>query len=419
MPAVAPALQALGCDRTQAMELRLLLQPFSDEGRIGDALADRAKDATSVWILAAWAQESGLKHLQSTIAKVRRRRGGQAHAILGVDQGIATVEGLRRAQNTFNTVHLFHDGARTFHPKLYVIENDSQARVIVGSGNLTEGGLYNNFEAAAAVDLDRTDPLDEALRNEVRCYFESFISDGMPFRMLDSLLLRELHTSEAVVSSSKLRQRQRERQRREQPILRRLFGGPVRGLPSAPPITGRSRRRRPTSGAGVGTGSRSGTSVAAGGVAASWWKKLTMSDAMRKPDDSHQRRSVILGKAGHPIDQKVFFRDHFFANVAWTQETMRTGRSKELAVIPFDVHVERRHLGVFNLSVDHAPSRIASQNNAPTWLNWSSLSEQIRSRDYTNWYVLLERHSNGGFRLTLTRRMPGTVVVPPAARVGG
>jgi hypothetical protein len=142
-----------------------------------------------------------------------------------------------------------------------------------------------------------------------------------------------------------------------------------------------------------------------------------MSDAMRKPATSHQRRYVVLGQAGHPINKETYFKNQLFQGVAWSQQTMHTGNIKEIAVIPFDVFIERRHLGIYNVAVDHAENRIADQGNAPTYLNWSSLRDLILRRNYTDWFLVLERYSNGGFRLTLTRSQPGHAVIPPAVRV--
>jgi len=131
----------------------------------------------------------------------------------------------------------------------------------------------------------------------------------------------------------------------------------------------------------------------------------------------HQRNSVILGKAGHPIDQKTYFGNHFFAAVTWAQQPMRTGRVKEIAVVPFDVRIDGTRLGTFSLTVDHNEQRIANQNNAPTWLNWSSFVGNIKASDYTDRYLLLEQLAGGSFRLTISRSEPGPAVIPPAARV--
>src|SRR5207244_1363722 len=58
------------------------------------------------------------------------------------------------------------------------------------------------------------------------------------------------------------------------------------------------------------------------------------------------------------------------------------------------VRIGRRHLGIHNLTVDHAASRVAGQGNSPTWLNWSSLGSEIARGNYVGWYLLLERLVN-------------------------
>jgi hypothetical protein len=352
-------------------------------------------------------------------------RQGRAEAILGVDQGIATHEGLRQALQLFDAVYLFHDGKRTFHPKLYVIEDDRRARLVIGSSNVTEGGLYTNFEASVAIDLDRRIRSDARLRKQAHDYYQSFISTGMPFRRLDAALLKELRDKKLVPTSAERRQAEQQRRKRTQSSLRQVFGGRVPGLPGAPPLVRRGRRR-PSPPPGAATvppaarAARPGTPGSA--VVMSWWRELTVSDAMRKPRSSHQRRNVILNRGPHPIDQTTFFRQHFFLTVAWSQQMMRSfrGRSprpKEVAVVPFDVRIGRRHLGIHNLTVDHAASRVAAQGNSPTWLNWSSLGSEIAKGNYVGWYLLLERLANGTFRLALTRSQPGAAVIPRAARV--
>lgn len=138
-----------------------------------------------------------------------------------------------------------------------------------------------------------------------------------------------------------------------------------------------------------------------------WWKRMTRSDVMRKPATSHQRNYVILGKAGHDIDQKTWFREEFFAPINdWEQETMRTGNVKEVADVQFEVFVDAQSRGNRLVRIEHAPNRIADQNNAPTWLHWSNLTEIIRSRDFTNWYLILERFEPTLFRLHLSRSEP-------------
>ncbi len=48
------------------------------------------------------------------------------------------------------------------------MEGRRRARLIVGSGNLTAGGLYSNYELAMCADLDLSAPGDEALLSSYR-----------------------------------------------------------------------------------------------------------------------------------------------------------------------------------------------------------------------------------------------------------
>jgi hypothetical protein len=94
--------------------------------------------------------------------------------------------------------------------------------------------------------------------------------------------------------------------------------------------------------------------------------------------------------------------------VSWQPELMRGGRGhvKEVAVIPIHVFEDERWLGYYDIRFEHAPNRIQDQNNAPTYMHWSNLETVIRRRDYTDWWIVLERLTDGTFRLTLSSVAP-------------
>jgi hypothetical protein len=137
-----------------------------------------------------------------------------------------------------------------------------------------------------------------------------------------------------------------------------------------------------------------------------WWKRLTTSDAHRKPPTSHQRNYVALSKAGHEIDWHTWFREELFGDEDWLPEPMRNGGTKEVAFIAFDVWIEDRSIGRYDLVIDHAEGRIAGQNNTPTYLNWSSMLPVIKAHDYRGWWLELARLADGSYRLRLTQSEP-------------
>lgn len=366
--------------------------------------------ADSAWFVVAWTQLSGLEPLAPAMNDLRAR-GGAAEAIVGIDGGIATREALDRAVELFDPIHVFHDPSmRTFHPKLYVLESAADVLVVVGSSNLTGGGLFLNYEANVSMRLKRGDTTDDRLIEQVKGYRATLLDGSLPSRSLDKALVAELADESTLLTSAASRRTAEETRRaKATATAKRFFQSPV-GLPGTP--SGVARGGRKTSGPDSGGRRRSSRAVPPSTAAPAWnmrwWKQLTMSDAIRKPATSHQRKFVVLGKAQRKdIDQKIWFRYEFFDAVTWTTETMRGGGNvKEIALIPMEVFEETRYLGRFDVRFEHAPNRIADQNNAPTYMHWSSLESVIRAKDYTDWWIALERLRDGTFRLTLTQSEP-------------
>jgi len=110
----------------------------------------------------AFVKESGLRHLQDALSEFMNQ-GGEIRLVVGIDHRGTSIEALRNLLDRVGPngqVLINHDEAPyvTFHPKLYLLEGPSHALIVVGSGNLTEGGLYTNDEAFFAIELDKSDP---------------------------------------------------------------------------------------------------------------------------------------------------------------------------------------------------------------------------------------------------------------------
>ena len=131
------------------MQMKLILGP-NDAFRLGDFLIEGLEgDAVSFRGLSAFARKSGISHLFSGISAFSATRPFQL--TVGVDlQGtsIEALEMLLDAASATAEVLIFHNpGAPTFHPKLFRFEYSDLTELYVGSGNLTRGGLFTNYEA--------------------------------------------------------------------------------------------------------------------------------------------------------------------------------------------------------------------------------------------------------------------------------
>lgn len=137
--------------------MRLLLGP--DEPLVRELEASSQRHAGGVlWMAVAWARETGVLWLRDAL----NGRMAEVHAVVGVNERGTTVEALLRLLDLCTSVHVLYKHPRqTFHPKIYEFaggdEGPESATLIVGSSNLTHGGLVTNFEAslvaAEAVDL--------------------------------------------------------------------------------------------------------------------------------------------------------------------------------------------------------------------------------------------------------------------------
>ena len=96
----------------------------------------------------AFARKAGVVRIVDAVRQLRDR-GGRAEAIVGVDHQGTSEEALRLLLEWFDEVTILHEpgSSVTFHPKMYLFDGDTSGRALVGSHNLTLGGLELNYEA--------------------------------------------------------------------------------------------------------------------------------------------------------------------------------------------------------------------------------------------------------------------------------
>jgi hypothetical protein len=348
-----------------------------------------------------------------------RERGGTAEAIIGIDEGGASIEGLELAVELFEPVYVFHDpGPRTFHPKLYVAASESGATAIVGSGNLTKGGLFTNYEAALALELDNETDDDLQTLTALRQYYDRLLESGSACQPLDLDLIQ--HLSAVAVISSEAAQNRGLRRRRAQ-RQESVFGSAVAGLASAPAPqvspadedeADEDIAARLPAPSEEPVGDQPAVVPEPPGVAATWWKRMSASDAQHPPgEESAVTGALRLSKAGHPINWRTYFRRDFFGEQPW-QERLVSDRGAEEAFVTFRVNLLGNDAGQVTLRIDHAPHREADQNNVPTVLLWGELGERLRTTDYTDCYVILTKYEDRTYSLEIARTAPPKVDEP-------
>jgi PLD-like domain len=166
-----------------------------------EGLADPRYD--SLRIIVAFAKSGPLLRLQ-TLITAQRARGLRIEAVFGIDQLGTSAQALKFALLHFDRVYVTSEAGLTFHSKVYAFEGVSDARIFVGSNNLTVGGTETNFEAAIRIDLGL--PVESGNQKLFRDAWDELMPPTcLATKVLDETLLNDLIKNGFVPDESKMR----------------------------------------------------------------------------------------------------------------------------------------------------------------------------------------------------------------------
>ena len=197
---------------------------------------------TGVWqrldIAVAWVRESGVKHLDKSITKFLSA-GNELNIVVGIDLDNTTKEGLEsllalHKHGPVSIVIHHNESGPIFHPKLYLFRNDSRAKLIVGSNNITEAGLFLNTEAGLELDVPVDDKIIVSAINALEAWRDATL--GLA-RQLDKEFLEALVENGYLKEEATLRAEATARRARSGTTragLKKLFKGVPVTRPSNP-----------------------------------------------------------------------------------------------------------------------------------------------------------------------------------------
>lgn len=145
--------------------IQLLSQPLG--GQIGNYLKACLESSKfdKLIIVVAFAKNSGVLRLKKSFEEFRKS-GGVIEAYVGIDLDGTSYEALLsllKATNKLTVVHL--ESGQTFHPKIYSFSSDEECVLIVGSSNLTSGGLWTNIEASMVLTEENNAELSDVQKD--------------------------------------------------------------------------------------------------------------------------------------------------------------------------------------------------------------------------------------------------------------
>ncbi len=180
--------------------MELILQPFSDRV-LGEllraALRGNVGAFDSFQAAVAFVKRSGTQHIVAELTEFVDR-GGRVRIVAGVDQHGTSIEGLSDLLTALDGrgelwIHHSERTYVTFHPKIYLFVGPDLALAIIGSGNLTQGGLYGNDEAFAILSLDLGKTDDVRVMQELEMAFNRWCeTQANTAHLVDSDFLKAL-----------------------------------------------------------------------------------------------------------------------------------------------------------------------------------------------------------------------------------
>lgn len=148
-------------------------QPLN--GNLGDYLISCLEDADFdiANIIVAFAKNSGVLRLKPALEQFKAR-GAEINFFVGIDLDGTSYEALISLSKLADKLYVVHtESDQTFHSKVYSFKKKDRSIVVVGSNNLTAGGLWTNLESCSIEQLDLSEQSDRS----VQCQIDSYISD--------------------------------------------------------------------------------------------------------------------------------------------------------------------------------------------------------------------------------------------------
>lgn len=111
--------------------------------------------------------------------------GNKIFMIVGIGEGVSEPDALRYLMQRFTkaAIYVFHVPLPyyTFHPKIYIFSNRRESLILIGSNNLTTGGLLSNTECCIKLLLNHR--TDSTLYNNINSIWEMYATPKPPFHI--------------------------------------------------------------------------------------------------------------------------------------------------------------------------------------------------------------------------------------------
>jgi len=348
-------------------------------------------------ICVAFARFDGVQSISGSLRNI----GNRMKIFVGINNGITSAQALAQILEFGNDLYAINTGnAVTFHPKLYYATNDQNVRVVIGSSNLTNGGLCSNIEFCSYSVLTLSSLEDRDAFEQLERYVQILQSDYPPANVfpitsidrIRELLNEHLLEDENHPTNTVRTQFAQTAHAPSHMMLPRAnhFSHTVQAFHHFTPAT---------------------TPAATGNIfvpqqppALTNYTLIWESGNLTERDlnipsgrTTNPTGSMGLKKGNSAINHLTFFRHDAFSALAWQSFTARNNVQQEEAFANFRIVIMGNDYGSFILRITHDPrtnTRSYQQNNMMTHLHWGNARPVIADRNLLGCLMRLYRDAN-------------------------
>ena len=374
-------------------ELEIILQGLSQnddhETVVNELLKTPAMD--NFLFSLAFAKENGVDRIKDNLRSV----ADKSKVFIGIRNGITS------AQSIFSLLKIgikpyvvdTASNSKMFHPKIYAAYSETRAFVILGSANLTFGGLNQNIEASSFIKLDRSQqPDDDYLQKLVTTITQ------LPVTYPDHVF--QIITPRQVVELLHEGRLEDERLTRL-PITYKTHSDKVRdGLKPIPTF----EKRKPSQ--NKVTKIRTEKMAANTGILV--WESSPLTErSLNIPQGSNTNITgdINLGQGlMEDIDFQHYFRETVFSDLNWNTNAESGSPHLERATINAEIVIKNISYGIYELEVTHNPktnTRSYKQGNVTTKIKWGEARSLIANRDLLDRTLRLFKRNSTDFVMVI------------------
>jgi HKD family nuclease len=391
------------------MKVSFLGQGFEDKSvnAVGNHLINflSLKGFDSFTGISAFASESGIYGLSRHL-NIAKKNFKNLNLIVGVDLEGTSKEALNEILGLAINSYIFYQKEQPiFHPKIYLFEGPKDIKLILGSSNLTRGGLFTNVESSMIVEFDSTDKDGLALLAELKGYYNTLFnfSDPNLFKVSSTVIAEFYH--KGIIPDEIIRRNDYHKKSISSSLGSNRQPGtlviPKRDTAKTPSSFPSKPRKN-----NVQSGTVSPTTLTAQAKVLVWQKlSLSKSDAQDVPAGTHGTGNLKLSQAGFKlnnglIDYATYFRNNVFQNLSWAR-TKPNSTTYEETICNFDITILGTSYSIQPLKLSFDPIRISNQKNTPSWLHWGNVLNLILGQINLTGHTLNMYQSNQSFYIEI------------------